>query len=200
MTKQSRKLLFHTFDDTLKPQIEELLSLGKSAGADLIEIFIEKSDNISLLAEQDDISNVSPSFGVGAGIRVFVGKKDGFVSTNDLSREGLLFALSQALGMLGLEIESHRKSKFDGLKSLSDFGKEKSSWLEDSPDLRESTTKLLESTKILSNKNNPILNVKFRDMYPVSLSPLDFTQAATDVEYQTASIDFSYQLYDFETL
>ena len=53
---------------------------------------------------------------------------------------------------------------------------------------------------ILSNKNNPILNVKFRDMYPVSLSPLDFTQAATDVEYQTASIDFSYQLYEFETL
>ena len=67
-TKQSDNLLFHTFDDTLKPQIEELLSLGKAAGADLVEIFLEKTDNISLLAEQDNISNVSPSFGVGAGI------------------------------------------------------------------------------------------------------------------------------------
>ena len=66
-------MLLHTFDEKLKPQIEELLSLGKSAGADLVEIFLEKSDNISLLAEQDDISNVSPSLGIGAGIRVFLG-------------------------------------------------------------------------------------------------------------------------------
>ena len=53
---------------------------------------------------------------------------------------------------------------------------------------------------ILSNKNNPIVNVLFRDIYPVALSALDFTQTATDVEYQTAVIDFSYQLYEFETL
>ena len=110
LTKTNENLLFHTFNETLKPQIEELLSLGKSAGADLVEIFLEKSDNISLLAEQDDISNVSPSFGIGAGIRVFLGKKDGFVSTNDLSKAGLLFALNQALGMLGLTSGSNTVS------------------------------------------------------------------------------------------
>ena len=153
LTKQSDKLLFHTFDDTLKPQIEELLSLGKSAGADIVEIFLEKSDNISLLAEQDDISNVSPSFGIGAGIRVFLGKKDGFVSTNDLSKPGLLFALTQALGMLGLEIGAHTKSKFEGLTDIKDFGIEKNKWLSQSPDLNESTFKLLEATKCLSEKN-----------------------------------------------
>tara|TARA_B100000945_G_scaffold126837_1_gene101027 strand:- start:3084 stop:4514 length:1431 start_codon:yes stop_codon:yes gene_type:complete len=153
LTNQSDRILFHTFDDTLKPQLEELLSLGKSAGADIVEIFLEKSDNISLLAEQDDISNVSPSFGIGAGIRVFLGKKDGFVSTNDLSKPGLLFALSQALGMLGLEIGTHNKSKFEGLKILNDFGREKNNWLFNSPDLNESTTKLLESTNLLAEKN-----------------------------------------------
>ena len=153
MTKQSDNLLFHTFDDTLKPQIEELLSLGKSAGADLVEIFIEKSDNISLLAEQEDISNVSPSFGIGAGIRVFLGKKDGFVSTNDMTKAGLLFALSQALGMLGLEIGINNKSTFEGLKILKDYGRDKNSWLDDIPNLNESTVKLLDSTKLLSHKN-----------------------------------------------
>ena len=153
MTKQSENLLFHTFDDTLKPQIEDLLSIGKSAGADLVEIFLEKSDNISLLAEQDDISNVSPSFGIGAGIRVFLGKKDGFVSTNDLSNAGLLFALSQALGMLGLEIGSSNNCKFEGLKLLRDFGSEKNHWLDDSPNLSESTNILLKSTKLLASKN-----------------------------------------------
>jgi len=153
LTKQSSNLLFHTFDQTLKPQIEELLSLGKSAGADLVEIFIEKSDNISLLAEQDDISNVSPSFGIGAGIRVFLGKKDGFVSTNDLSKTGLMYALSQALGMLGLEMGTLIKSKFEGLQDLKDFGIEKNNWLDETPDLNESTIKLLDSTKILATKN-----------------------------------------------
>ncbi len=154
MTKQSDNLLFHTFDDTLKPQIEDLLFLGKSAGADLVEIFLEKSDNISLLAEQDDISNVSPSFGVGAGIRVFLGTKDGFVSTNDLTKAGLFFALSQALGMLGLDIGTQNNTKFDGLNVLKDFGQEKKNWLDDSPKLNESSIKLLESTKILSNRSN----------------------------------------------
>ncbi len=153
LTKQSENLLFHTFDDTLRPQIEELLALGKSAGADLVEIFLEKSDNISLLAEQDDISNVCPSFGIGAGIRVFLGKKDGFVSTNDLSKAGLLFALSQALGMLGLEIGRQKMSNFEGLKVLNDFGIQKENWLNDSPPLSESSIKLLDSTKLLATKN-----------------------------------------------
>tara|TARA_Y100001968_G_scaffold83033_1_gene74137 strand:- start:1082 stop:2542 length:1461 start_codon:yes stop_codon:yes gene_type:complete len=153
LTKRDENQLFHTFDDTIKPQIEELLSLGKSAGADLVEIFLEKSDNISLLAEQDDISNVNPSFGIGAGIRVFLGKKDGFVSTNDISDEGLLFALSQALRMLGLVIGVNNKKKFEGISDLKDFGKDKNKWLVNSPDLGESTSKLLDATKSLSRKN-----------------------------------------------
>ncbi len=153
MTKQSEIQLFHIFDNSLKPQIEDLLSLGKSAGADLVEIFLEKSDNISLLAEQENISNVSPSFGIGAGIRVFLGKKDGFVSTNDLSNSGLLFALSQALGMLGLEIKPLNKNRFDGLNEIKDYGYDKNHWLNEVPDLGESSTKLLEATNILETKN-----------------------------------------------
>ncbi len=153
LTKQSEDFVFHTFDDTLKPQIEDLLSLGKSAGADIVEIFLEKSDNISLLAEQDDISNVSPSLGIGAGIRVFLGKKDGFVSTNDLSKAGLLFALNQALGMLGLTIGSKNNKKFEGLSDLTDYGSSKNDWLNNSPDLNESTIKLIEATGALAGKN-----------------------------------------------
>ena len=49
---------------------------------------------------------------------------------------------------------------------------------------------------ILSNKNNPIVNVLFRDLYPVALSALEYDQAATDVEYLTASADFTYQIYE----
>tara|TARA_R100000008_G_scaffold6456_2_gene3640 strand:- start:12 stop:614 length:603 start_codon:yes stop_codon:yes gene_type:complete len=53
---------------------------------------------------------------------------------------------------------------------------------------------------ILSNKNNPIVNVLFKDLYPVAMSALEYNQAATDVEYLTASVDFAYQIYEIEAI
>ena len=53
---------------------------------------------------------------------------------------------------------------------------------------------------ILSNKNNPIVDITFRDLYPVAMTALDYNQAATDVEYLTASVDFAYQLYEVQTI
>ena len=48
---------------------------------------------------------------------------------------------------------------------------------------------------ILSNKNNPIAEVRFEDLYPISLGALEFNQNATDVEYLTVSADFAYKIY-----
>ena len=53
---------------------------------------------------------------------------------------------------------------------------------------------------ILSNKNNPILNVNFQNVFPISLSGLDYTQGATDVDYMTADVTFKYQIYKFESV
>ena len=53
---------------------------------------------------------------------------------------------------------------------------------------------------VLSNKNNPIVNVFFRDLYPVAMTGLSYNQAATDVEYLTAEITFAYQLYEIEAI
>ena len=54
--------------------------------------------------------------------------------------------------------------------------------------------------QILSNKNNPILEVNFENTFPISLSALDFTQTATDVEYIVATAEFAYQIYEIKTL
>ena len=54
--------------------------------------------------------------------------------------------------------------------------------------------------QILSNKNNPIVEVNFENAFPISLSALDFTQTATDVEYMTATAEFAYQIYEIKTL
>tara|TARA_R110000822_G_scaffold43971_1_gene118316 strand:+ start:245 stop:862 length:618 start_codon:yes stop_codon:yes gene_type:complete len=53
---------------------------------------------------------------------------------------------------------------------------------------------------ILSNKNNPIVEVRFSDLFPVALSGLDYNQNVTDVEYITATIDFRYKLYEMVTI
>ena len=53
---------------------------------------------------------------------------------------------------------------------------------------------------ILSNKNNPIVEVRFKDIYPASLTGLNYSQVQTDVEYLTASSDFKYTLYEIITL
>ena len=53
---------------------------------------------------------------------------------------------------------------------------------------------------ILSNKNNPLVEVRFRDVYPASLSGLDYNQNTGDVEYLTATCDFKYTLYEIVTI
>ena len=53
---------------------------------------------------------------------------------------------------------------------------------------------------ITSSKNNPNVEVRFSDIYPVALSTLQFDQQSTDVEYLTATCTFSYTLYEIFTL
>ena len=53
---------------------------------------------------------------------------------------------------------------------------------------------------LLSNKNNPLVEVRFRDVYPTSLSGLDYSQNAADVDYLTADVTFDYTLYEIVTI
>ena len=53
---------------------------------------------------------------------------------------------------------------------------------------------------ILSNKNNPIVEITFHNMYPITLGALEYSQGAADVEYITVSADFAYQIYEIKTL
>ncbi len=138
-----------SLDASWQRKLEQLLSLGCSAGADLVEIFMENSDHLGLLAEEDNVTSVNPSFAIGAGIRVFLGNRDGFVSTNDLSEIGLRNALDQALSMLGLNSSKLGVSGFEGLKSINDFSQGKSNWQNELPHLNEISESILRGTSLL---------------------------------------------------
>lgn len=143
-------------DSQWQGRLELLLAAGRHAGADLVEIFLERFDRLSVLAEQERVTSVSPSLGCGAGIRVFhgpeAGYRDGFVSTTDLTETGLLHALDQALGMLGLQRGGGGTgNSFAGLNSLKDFAAEKQNWLQECPGVRASADRLLEGTARLDH-------------------------------------------------
>ena len=50
---------------------------------------------------------------------------------------------------------------------------------------------------VLTSKNNANIEIRFRDIYPISLSGLDYNQQAADVDYLTASVTFQYKIYEF---
>lgn len=128
------------FDDTWRSPLSTLLGLGRAAGADFVEFFLERVNYISCLAEEDAITSISPRLVSGAGVRVFLGKGDCYVSTNDLSFKGLKSALEKALSILGLTLPTPQAFIPEiNLEILRDYaavnGKE--SWLSDCSSMQE---------------------------------------------------------------
>jgi hypothetical protein len=50
---------------------------------------------------------------------------------------------------------------------------------------------------VLSSKNNAQVEIRFRDMYPTGVTGLQYNQQANDIDYLTATVSFSYLIYDF---
>ncbi len=178
------------FGECNRQLLEEVIFYGISLGADFVELFIENSDNSSVLAEEDFITSVSPSFGKGAGIRIFKDKRDGFVSTNDLSKHGLMRSISQAIEMLDIS-EKTNNSIFNGLSKLEDYSKSKNNWLKEVPTINEVSEKLLLSTKSLKKDNKVVVRKGSysRNWQEVIIASSDGTYA-TDIRlHQTVGLN-----------
>ena len=53
---------------------------------------------------------------------------------------------------------------------------------------------------VYNSKNIAKVDIKFKNMFPTSLSALEYSQELTDVEYFKASATFRYLYYEFETV
>ena len=53
---------------------------------------------------------------------------------------------------------------------------------------------------LLSNKNNPVVQIDFQDMFPTTIGALSYSQAATDVDYLTMTATFEYKIFTLTTL
>lgn len=167
------------FGESWRSPLSILLGIGRAAGADFVEFFLERTNYISCLAEDDAITSISPRLSTGAGVRVFKGKGDCYVSTNDLSFTGLKIALEKALSILGLTIPG--PSGFIpeiNLELLRDYAdvRGKEDWLNQSSSMQEMGDILLRSTDELNKKATHVQSRRgayFRDWQEVLVAASD---------------------------
>jgi len=70
----------------------------------------------------------------------------------------------------------------------------------DSADQRDEKEAFCDGTlRILNSNYREVATVKFTDLFPVSLTSLDFDATNTDVQYLTAEVSFKYTIYDLKT-
>ncbi len=171
------------FDETWAAPLAILLGLGRAAGADLIEFFLERVNYISCMAEDDAITSISPRLSTGAGVRVFRGKADCYVSTNDLSFLGLKAALEKGLAIMGLHLPAPQAFIPEiNLEPLRDYGllRNKENWLADCSSMREMGEVLLDANQQLQLKAKHVQSrraIYFRDWQEVLVAASDGTFA-----------------------
>ncbi|MBW4581780.1 MAG: TldD/PmbA family protein [Tildeniella nuda ZEHNDER 1965/U140] len=171
------------FDASWESPLSTLLGLGRAAGADFVEFFLERVNYISCLAEDDAITSISPRLSTGAGIRVFRGQTDCYVSTNDLTFSGLKAALEKGLSILGLQLPSPGAYIPEiNLEPLRDYAvlRGKESWLAESSSMREMGEVLLDANARLQEKATHVQSrraVYFRDWQEVLVASSDGTFA-----------------------
>jgi len=49
--------------------------------------------------------------------------------------------------------------------------------------------------QVLDSNYQPNIFVKFKDLYPISLTPLEFTANTSDIQYFTTQVTFKYTIY-----
>ena len=183
------------FDLSWQASLSTLLGLGRASGADFVEFFLEKVNYISCLAEEDAITSLSPRLSTGCGVRVFRGKGDCYVSTNDLSFNGFKNALEKALSILGLNLPSPLSHIPEiNLEMFRDYAtvKGKEDWLKNCSSMQEMSDVLLKANDYLNQKAKHAQSrraVYFRDWQEVLVAASDGT-FARDIRL-TQSVGYS---------
>lgn len=171
------------FDESWEAPLATLLGLGRAAGADFIEFFLERVNYISCLAEDDAITSISPKLSTGAGVRVFRGQSDCYVSTNDLSFSGLKAALEKALSIQGLILPAPNSYIPEiNLELLRDYATKnnKDTWNSHFSSMQEMGEVLLDANAKLKQKADRVQSrraVYFRDWQEVLVAASDGTFA-----------------------
>lgn len=144
-----------SFGENWRPLLSLILGHARRSGADFAEVFLERRNTLRVATENGKVTAVAPAFSLGAGVRCFRGTQDVYVSTNDVTRVGLRWAVDQALAMLGCSSRMTTSLGRDvQLEPLRDFAamKEKDRWLEACATVPEMSERLLAQSALIRKK------------------------------------------------
>lgn len=166
------------FDESWRMPLSILLGLGRAAGADFIEFFLQRGNYLNSLIENGKVTAINPNLSLGAGVRVFKGKEDCYVSTNDISFKGLKDILERALDIHSLKISGQRIASEINLEPLRDYGfiKNKNNWLSSVSSVKEICELLLQCNDKQKNATKYLQSVTtngFRDWQEVLIASSD---------------------------
>ena len=177
------------FGSCNKDLLEEIIFYGIGLGADFVEIFIENTDNSSVLAEEDFITSVSPSFGRGAGLES--SKKKGWICKYKWFNKAWL----DEIGISGYwDVRHNRQQKrevFNGLNKHRDYSLSKKKWINEVPSDSWDKWKTISQHKV-SKKNNKIITRKgsySRNLQEVIIASSDGTYVSDIRLHQTVGLN-----------
>ena len=170
------------FGENWRDPLTSLLSEARASGADFCEIFLEQRDYLSVLVENGHVTSVNPTLSKGAGVRLFRGKLDCYVSTFGISQKEIRWALHKAMDILGFkprnsnDLNPLRQTLV--LEQLRDYGAlgNKQPWLDSCPSVREAADKLLVTNALLKKKVKHCVNATnsvFRDWQEILVANSD---------------------------
>lgn len=166
------------FDDTWRQPLSILLGLGRAAGADFIEFFLQRGSYLNCLIENGKVTAINPVLTLGAGVRVFKGNEDCYVSTNDISFKGLSDILDKALNIHSLQISLNRIISEVNLEPLRDYGllRNKNKWINEVNSVKEICELLLQCNDMQKNATKYLQSVTtngFRDCQEILVASSD---------------------------
>ena len=69
------------------------------------------------------------------------------------------------------------------------------------PSARNPLNEYSDASLIIYNSNfNEVAKIKFKDVFPVSLSTITFDATSSDIDYVVADATFKYSIYDIEVM
>lgn len=77
-------------------EIQTVLDLAKQQGLSDVEVYAKRDIGLQLKAQKGDLESFQRSDSVGVGVRVLLGERVGYAYTENLSKEALARALSEA--------------------------------------------------------------------------------------------------------
>lgn len=155
-----------TFTEELRKPLSYVIGIGRAAGADYVELFLEKRNIQRMTAQNGVIAGISPSIDIGVGIKVSYNGQNGYACTSSLSLDSLINCLGKSLSIIGLSLPNSSQIVLDvDLEPIRDYVaiNSKQKLVDALPDINESKETLLKTSALMKAQISDLEN--YMSMY-----------------------------------